>query len=343
MIEARGLAPTPEVLLTEILPNYDLAGPLTCERIYSGCHEIFRIESADVPLILKLYRASSHALEEVEIETAALNHLGRRGIPVSTPRPCKDGGFVQALSFTATESQPAGERFAVLFGTAPGGPVSQFDPPCCRNFGRALAGIHTAADSFTGAPVRWDLEPLLSRPLRALLPLLEDRPADRDYLQELAHRLRIGLSAPPAALDWGFCHGDYRPANSHFDEATGVVTTFDFEAGATGYRGYDLGTFLYRFAVSDPTEYSRLEAAFLEGYSERRPLADTDRAAVPLFVLLRPLRILGNILQSVHKNWELEPWGPPQVPGLPDPGFFEQAIEFVRRWDAAYLMPKNGA
>src|SRR5215212_2336072 len=86
----RELPPTPEVLLSEVLCQYDLADPITCERIYAGLHEVFQIVTADGPLFLKLYRAGSRTQAEIEVETAALAHLGGRGVPVSLPLARKD-------------------------------------------------------------------------------------------------------------------------------------------------------------------------------------------------------------------------------------------------------------
>jgi Ser/Thr protein kinase RdoA (MazF antagonist) len=337
MESPRPLALTPEVLLSEVAAPYDLAPPLTCARIYTGFHEIYRIDTGRGPLILKLFRAGSRTPVDVQCEIDVLLHLGRKGVSVSLPVAGRDGSFTQLLPMQAGEKQPAGERHAVLFTNAPGGAVSIFDEARCRLYGRALAGIHTATDDFTGAPVRWDLEQLLDLPLRALEPLLDDRPEDRRTLQEFARRLRERLAAlPQEALDWGFCHGDFRAANSHLDEATGVLTTFDFEGGGIGYRAYDFATFWYFLTGGRPREeQERLAAAFMDGYGELRAFGAVQREAVALFVPVRPFRIMGNIVQSVHQNWDLEPWKPPQVPGLPSPAFFDQMLQFLREWEAA--------
>src|SRR5437899_2291074 len=68
-----------------------------------------------------------------------------------------------------------------------------------------------------------------------------DEPADRDFLRTLTARLHERLETrPPGTLGHGYCHGDFRPANLHLDETTGVVTPFDFETGGLGFRAYDI-------------------------------------------------------------------------------------------------------
>jgi Ser/Thr protein kinase RdoA (MazF antagonist) len=332
MPDARKALPSPEVILSQVATDYDFPAPLECVPVYSGLNDIYRIEARDTARVLKLYRAGWRTKGQVEAEVDVLRHLGRNGASIALPVPRRDGTFVGALALSD------GDRQMVLFTEAKGKPVSGFNEPVCRGFGRALAEIHQASDDFTGGPTRYDMEHLLDQPLRALEPLLDDRTDDREYLRDLAVRLRAGLSDMAApGLDWGLCHGDFRPANSHVEPATGVVTTFDFEAAGAGFRAYDLGTFLFFLAGAYEEQYERLAEAFLSGYPERRPLGSADRAAVPLFVLLRPIWILGNILKTAHRNWDLEPWAPPRVPGLPNAAFFEEVLQSIRRWDAAYL------
>lgn len=320
----------PSFLMTEVIAHYDIAPPRDCTRFYSGANDLYRIETAGEPFIFKLYRAGWRSQPEVAAEMEALLHLGRKGVPVALPVARRDGAFSQALSL------PEGERQAVLFHQASGEPLAEVDEACCRSLGRTLADLHHATDDFPGRYVRCDLEQLLDRPVRALEPLLEDRPEEQAFLRDLARRLRERLpQCPEEALDQGFCHGDFRPANAHRDD-TGRVIVFDFEASGAGFRVYDLATlryFLSGFQESGRCE--RLWDAFLAGYEERRPLSDADRTALPWFVPLRPIRILGNILQTSQRNWNLEAWKPSGAVRLP--AFFDEVLPFFRQWDGDYL------
>ncbi len=46
--------------------------------------------------------------------------------------------------------------------------------------------------------------------------------------------------------------------------------------------------------------------------------------------------ILGNVLQTVQKNWNLEPWEPARAGPLPNPQFFDGVLQFMREWDSAH-------
>ena len=75
------------------------------------------------------------------------------------------------------------------------------------------------------------------------------------------------------------------------------------------------------------TEDDALWSAFLEGYAERRQIADVDLAAVPLFVAPRHLRYIG--LQTA--NWDN--WGHGEV----DDAFFDRELAFLRAWMSTHL------
>jgi Ser/Thr protein kinase RdoA (MazF antagonist) len=322
-----------EGLISELLSRYDLPQPIECRGISSGLNDVYLVTTGAEPAILKLYRAGWRSRSQVLDEIAALCHLAGRGVRVALPVACRDGDFAQAFLV------PEGERQAVLFTHAPGKPVSAVDDAGCRLFGRALAEVHGVTDDFVGGSVPCDLEHLLDLPFRALAPLLEDRPEDWRFLRDLGERLRAGVAGVPhGALDWGFCHGDFRPANAFLDEERAAWTIFDFEGCGTGFRAYDLATF--RFYLVGGGRYVNHEAlwrAFLEGYAERRPLNRADLAAIPLFVALRPIRVFGTLLQTARRNWNLEAWGPARAGPLPGTEFFNGVLQFLRDWDIALL------
>jgi len=322
-----------EELISELLSRYDLPQPIECGRISSGLNDVYLVTTGAEPVILKLYRAGWRSRSQVWDEIAVLCHLAGRGVRVALPVACRDGAFTQALLV------PEGERQAVLFTHAPGKPVSAVDDAGCRFFGRALAEVHDATDDFVGGSVQCDLEHLLDLPFRALAPLLEDRPEDWCFLRDLGERLRVRIAGlPQGALEWGFCHGDFRPANAYLEEERAAWTIFDFELSGVGFRAYDLATF--RFYLVGGGRYENHESlwrAFLEGYAERRPLNSADLAALPLFVALRPIRMFGTLLQTARRNWDLEAWGPTRAGPLPGTEFFNGMLQFLRDWDSAPL------
>jgi Ser/Thr protein kinase RdoA (MazF antagonist) len=101
-----------------------------------------------------------------------------------------------------------------------------------------------------------------------------------------------------------------------------------------GFRTYDIAVFrFFLSSVRDCEERERLWAAYLSGYAERRPLEGACLEALPLLVPLRPIRILGTLLQTARKNWNLDAWEPSRAGPLPNPAFFDQVLRFLRAWD----------
>jgi Ser/Thr protein kinase RdoA (MazF antagonist) len=322
----------PEDVAEQILPLYDLAPPVMTWLFSSGLNDLYRVETGAGPLVLKLYRAGWRTPERVREEVAAVLHLHRKGVPVALPIAGRDGACIR------TVTRPEGERVAMLLTFAPGEHQDEVDEERCRRLGGLLAHIHQATDDFPTAPVRFDREHLLDRPLRALTPLLHDREEDRDYLLGLARRLTGRLASLPAeGLERGFCHGDFRPANVHWHETVGP-TVLDFETSGAGYRAFDLVVVRFFLSGGRPRweEAEPLWQAYLEGYEERRPLRAAQREAASLLIPLRPIWILGTLLQTARKNWNLEPWEPSRAGPLPGVEFFEGAMRFIRDWDAHY-------
>ena len=76
---------------------------------------------------------------------------------------------------------------------------------------------------------------------------------------------------------------------------------------------------------------------FLEGYTSRRPINDSDLEAVPLFVAMRHIWLLG--LDAGNGD----DWG---YGGL-DAAYFDWGLTFLREWEAEHLSGthprRNGA
>jgi Ser/Thr protein kinase RdoA (MazF antagonist) len=327
----------PETLLPIVGALYELPEPVICDWLSSGLNDVFHVTTGSYPYILKVYRAGWRTQAEVAEEIAALHHLARKGVAIVLPIARRDGAFAGTLTVADRE------RPMVLFAWAKGEEIKAPDAAVYRRFGQVLADVHSATDDFTDAPVRYDLESLLIQPLRELEPALEDRPNDRDFLRELVVRLRECIeSLPPGTLDRGYCHGDFRPANLRVDEATDAVTVFDFELGGIGFRAYDLAyaqTNLHPMVLEllwGAPSLANSDAcwtAFLDGYAERRPRHAADRAAIPLFVAMRPIQIMEMLVKNARQSDQREVWPPADIAGA----LFERALGFLRAWQAAYL------
>jgi Ser/Thr protein kinase RdoA (MazF antagonist) len=175
----------------------------------------------------------------------------------------------------------------VLFEHAPGRqPTWPFheNEAESRLMGEALAAIHDSVGDFSSPYPRFqhDERTHLDHTLAAVRPFLIDRPADWEYLQGLAARMRERLhELASQGLSWGVCHGDYHGGNLFIaDDQT--VTAFDFDVCGAGWLAFDLA----RWRRDSEGKESSWEA-FLQGYQERRRLSAADVEAVPLFILLR--------------------------------------------------------
>jgi Ser/Thr protein kinase RdoA (MazF antagonist) len=247
-----------------------------------------------------------------------LRHLARAGVSVSQPIARKDGGWT--LGVEAVE----GRRQVVLFQYAEGQPTPQITEAFAALYGRAAAALHAATDDFASRYPRFELglAHLLDQPLAEMAPLLAHRPADWEYLVDLARRLREGVAAlPVGALDRGFCHGDFHHGNAHV--AGDRLTLFDFDCCGTGWRAYDIAVF--RWGVQQWCEAPKaLWTAFLQGYTEAGGVSPEELAAVPLFVAIRQIWIMGMQAENAPD------WGYAQA----GDAYFDEALAYLRRCEA---------
>src|ERR1019366_6489045 len=169
-------------------------------------------------------------------EIDVLLYLQRNGVPVSTPVAQQDGNYITIVQ------APEGSRQVVLFTYAAGKALNRHDATDSYHHGKAIATIHNATALFTSTHARTalDLSYLLDQSLQELKLLLAYTSADWSYLQDLAERLRSQVEQfSLQGLDWGFCHGDCHMLNDHISSGS-VITFFDFDCCATGWRAYDL-------------------------------------------------------------------------------------------------------
>ncbi len=270
--------------------------------------------------VLRAYRAGWRSDGEIRYELDALNHLAARGVVVSTPVTPRDGEALRSVR------APEGRRQLVLFTFAPGDEDATRDDRA-RLYGRAAGAVHAASADFASPHPRSpiDLDALFERPLRALAPLLRERPRERRALSALARRLRAHAGAFPfARLEAGFCHGDLHGGNAGV--AGDALTLFDFDLCGPGWRAYDVAVFRWGLTGGwlEEAEAERRWGLFLEGYSERRRLAAPDLDAVPFFMLLRQFWFMG-LWGANGRDWGYR-WPTSD-------GFLEQSLRLFRTWE----------
>jgi len=292
----------PESVTSMIAETYDIGCSIDCQVLSDRANATYLVTVEGGRYVLKVYAPGERSSDDLGYEVDLLLH--------------RDGRFTGLLR-TARD-----DRHAILYTYAPGDPPPwPPDAAYYRPYGRAVAAIHTGLDDFASAYPRapLDLEHLIEEPMRAILPFLQHRPDDADYLQRRADDL-VGRVRPVAGdLEWGACHGDFQGANCHAT-ADGTVTFFDFDCCGAGWRAYDLATF--RWAVTMNGADDALWTAFFAGYRDRRSIRAADVDVIPTFVPIRHLWWMGTHVRH-RSTWGAAWQGDP---------YFDRGLAFLRAW-----------
>ena len=295
-------------------------GPIaSCRLLQRGFNDLYIVAAGDRRAVLRLSRAGRRSASDLEYEALLLAHLRSRDVPVITPKCGRDGRYCQAAS------APEGTRFALLFDFIAGrGPEET--PADAFAQGAVLARIHAEAAGFAVPYDRFslDLEHLLDRPLTALGAVLNDRSEARQYLTDLASRLRRLVAERTATLSWGTCHGDCHGFNARFG-GDGTATLLDFDDGGEGWRAYDLAVYLWYACAFAPARHP-LWWDFLAGYRSRNMVSRPDLDAVAVFVPVRHIWLMGEYAVG-STGWGTQ-W-------LDD--WFDRQIEFLKNWEEERL------
>ena len=251
--------------------------PRTLERVATSGNDVWRFDHAGQPYILRLTDAAWRSPAMNHAECAFLEHAAAQGALVHRPVPARSGAVVEILD----------DASASVFTWAKGDLVTSDHPrrgeAFFREWGRALATLHAAAETYDGPP-RWEWrdEGLLTGADR-LLPAADL--AVRAQRDELYARL---AALPVTRANYGLIHADFAPQNFRFDKA-GRISSFDFGNLCRHWFVCDL-------AISFSTlrrERARdaLRAWILAGYESVRALDPASWAERDTFLRLRGLYV----------------------------------------------------
>jgi Ser/Thr protein kinase RdoA (MazF antagonist) len=309
--------------MTDVLSYYDVGAPTECKLLNRGLNDTYVVVTESGRFALRVYRKGWRSDSDVLFELDALLHLGREGVPVSTPLPRKDGQTFGVLK------APEGLRQVALFTYAQGkDPTYEREAPEeSYLYGKVTAQIHSATDSFRSSHRRFplDLDHLLTGPLQACESFLAHRPKDWEYVLGLSERLRsIIRDLPVDALECGFCHGDLHGWNANIDQNR-ALTVYDFDCCGFGWRAYDVAVFRWgaRLRGKDNERWP----SFISGYTDQRPLSDTDMRSIPYFVAIRHLWLMG-LHTGNSRDFGI---------GWLNDGYFDRALKFLREWEEEFL------
>jgi len=262
-------------------------------------NQVFRVETPDRLLVLRLHRMGYRSQAELTSELDWMAELTRAGVLVPQPIATQTGArctlvqgqFVDMLTFL--DAQPL---------MANGQWNASADPTACaRQIGATLARLHDLSD-------RWQKPDGFTRPHWDAAGLIGDAPLwDRfwenpmlsaDQARVLANfRDQAGrdLATLGPHLDYGLIHADAVPENVLV--AKDGVYLIDFDDGGFGFRLFDLATTANRLDRHDPS--GAASEIFLQGYLSIRAL---DTAALPLFRALRAMTYVGWIISRMGED-----------------------------------------
>lgn len=318
----------PDALIEQVLPPWRLGAIGRCRLHARGINDTYRVETAGGDtFFLRVYRHGWRSRGEIDTELALLRHLEAHRAPVSAPLVRTDGTMLATLDCAE------GQRFAALFVAAPDSHTDyeSYAEDAAGAYAVAAAAVHAAAESFPGARLRpaLDLAELLERPLRHVLAAIDHRAEDVAWLVTLASVLRGRIERVErlGGLTQGFCHGDLHGGNAGTRD--GVVTLYDFDCCGWGFRAYDLAVFPWAFALteSEPDRIESLSRAFLVAYMRRRPLGEADIAAIPVFVAIRQIWLVGlHVALGDRFGW-----------GWINDRYFDRQLKVLRQWEMDFL------
>lgn len=279
---------SPETMAQFVANAYFTNSHIACELMSFGDNDHYLITVAGTKYALRVYRYNKYWLQHASdylFELEWLIYLHEKGLPVAYPIKRHDGGFLGKIN------APEGVRYCALFSFADG---TYRDITAEGSFllGEAVARIHLVSNEFQTAHDRLqiDLDFLLDQPLQRIKHFLgERRPKDVALVAEHAALLKSKILKLDFGADgWGIIGGDFHGWNLHFTEDN-QLTLFDFDLCGYGWRAFDLAVFRWSDAGKDPNW-----AAFLDGYQSRRPLNLAEVEAIPLFVDIRQIWMMGS-------------------------------------------------
>ena len=256
--------------LEALLADYDLGRPRAFKGIAEGIENSnFLLETDKGRFILTVYEKRVRAAD-LPFFLGLMQHLAARGYPCPTPMADRAGETLKSV-----RGKPCA-IVSFLTGLSARRPTAAQ----CRAAGEGLAWLHQAGEGFA-----------LKRPndlgQAAWAPMFSS-------LKEDAEKLKPGLAAVidadleslaarwPERLPLGVIHADYFPDNVFFQQAS-FSGTIDFYFACNDALAYDIAVTLNAWCFESDHSFNITSARQLvAGYESRRPLADAERAALPV-------------------------------------------------------------
>ena len=277
----------PDVAQAAVMRWYGHREARSLSYVRSSANHLFRFLYEGHPRFLRLAHEAERRPSAIEAELDFVQHVAGIGLAVARPLESANGRLIENV-------QGKGQRYwAVVFEGLHGSQLEldQLDEAMYRAWGRALALVHCASQTFPVHPARPDWH----NELRTVLCTL---PAEET---ELARILASGVEwLDTLALqdtDYGLIHGDFELDNLIWNG--GEVQALDFDDASYAWYAVDFAAALEDvWMASDMSRAEREQRImwFAEGYAVLRPLPDGLLEAISrlltLVLALKAARVL---------------------------------------------------
>ncbi|MDH5506306.1 MAG: phosphotransferase [Anaerolineae bacterium] len=232
--------------------------------VNDGINVVYRFERGGQGYYLRLVHAALRDRATLEAVLDYLRHLAGAGAAVCRP--------VESLAENWVEDVVQGEELflATVVQEVAGEllDVQQAGEAVMRAWGRSLAGLHNAAESFVprDAATYYTWEKLWEE-IAGLIGKHGDAMERAEY-QRVDAWLR---ELPRDAGSFGLTHADYRAGNMIWDGAQ--VHTIDFDEPVYHWYAADIARVMLDFEDSPPALREQAREWFVAGYRAVRPLA----------------------------------------------------------------------
>lgn len=293
ILSVRRSVVSPEAVIEHILLRYPLNQPIACQLFAHSHDDLYRVWASSDEFVLRLY-AHGNRREDLVAQAVILERMADAKLPVVQPIP-GDRGYVVDVP------APEGMRYAMLYKHVAGIPVGRtMLPSQASAYGQLVANMHDAADrEVLAARLMIDLAYLVDEPICIIKAALKHRPRDLQSLEQKGERLKRAVcDLPRSRPAFGLCHGDLHKSNLLCDP-TGKLTLIDWDCLGMGWRAYDLAILRWSIGPAVGPEgigEPRLRdvwQAYLDAYQRIHPLAAEELAAIPHFVAIRHIRVMG--------------------------------------------------
>jgi Ser/Thr protein kinase RdoA (MazF antagonist) len=242
-------------------------------HVRSSANHVYRFMRNGSAHYLRLTPGSERGHDAIRAELDFVLHAARAGLAVALPVPSK----AHAALVEAVEDD--GQRcHAVVFEALSGRQydLGELDEPMVRAWGRTLAQLHRASETFSAGAGRPEW-------LDEIRDARESVPADETAVAAVLESGLAWLAALPRH-EHGLLHGDFELDNLFWDG--GRVRVLDFDAAAHGWYAVDVAIALGDVWREGGADRDDRLAWFFAGYSGVRPLPAGARAVLPRLVQL---------------------------------------------------------